>query len=82
MATKLNSFLILFCIGAIIILLTYQSYVRSKFSHQQKPDSDIHRPPTNELDCTRAIYDSHEMLMKIENPLRDLELRSIRMPIM
>ena len=82
MATKLNSFLILFCIGAIIILLTYQPYVRSKFSHQQKPDSDIHRPPTNELDCTQAIYDSQEMLMKIENPLRDSELRSIRMPIM
>ena len=80
MATKLNSILIFF--GATIILLTYQSYVRSKFSHQQKPDSNIHRPPTNELDCTQATYDSHEMLMKIENHLRDSELRSIHMPIM
>ena len=44
-----------------------------EFSHQQKPDSTIHRPPTNELDCTQAIYDSHEML-KIENHLRDSEL--------
>ena len=78
MATKLNSILI--CFGAIIIFLTYQSYVRSKFSQQQKPDSYIH--PTNELDCTEAIYDSHEKLMKIENHLRDLELRSIYMPIM
>ena len=76
--TKLNSIFF----GAIIILLTYQSYVRSKFSHQQKPDSNIHRPPTDELDCTQAIYDSHEMLMKIEYHLRDSELRSIHMPIM
>ena len=60
----------------------YQPYVRSKFSHQQKPDSNIHRPPTNELDCTQAIYDSHEILVKIENHLRDSELKSIRMSIM
>ena len=64
------------------MLLTYQSYVRYKFSHQQKPDSNIHRSPTNVLDCTQAIYDSHEMLMKIQNHLRDSELRSIHMPIM
>ena len=80
MATKLNS--ILFFFGAIIILLTYQSYVRSKFSHQQKPDSNIHRPPTIELNSTHAIYDSDEMLMNIENHLRGSELRSIHMPIM
>ena len=53
-----------------------------KFSHQQKLDSNIHRPPTSELDCTQATYDSHEKLMKIENHLRDSELRSIHMPIM
>ena len=80
MATKLNS--IPFFLGAVIILLTYQSYVRNKFSDQQKPDFNIHRLPTNELDCTQAIYDSHEMLTKIENHLRDSELRSIHMPIM
>ena len=50
MVTKLNSNLILF--GAINIFLTYQSDVRSKFSRPQKPDSNIHRAPTNELDCT------------------------------
>ena len=65
-----------------MISLTYQSYVRSNFSHQQKPDSSIHRPPNNELDCTLAIYDSHEMLMKKENHLRDSDLISIHMPIM
>ena len=80
MSTKLNS--ILFWFGAIIILLTYQSFVRRKYSHQQKPDFNIHRLPTNELDCTQAIYDSLEMLMKIENHLRDSEFRSIHMPIM
>ena len=79
MATKLNSILILFWRYHYLIDL---SYVRSKFSHQQKPDSNIHRPPTNELDCIQAIYDSHEMLMKIEYHLRDSELRSIHMPIM
>ena len=80
MATKLNSILILF--WRYQYSLTYQSYVRSNFSHQQKPYSHIHRPPTNELDCTQTIYDSREMLMKIENHLRDSELRSIHMPIM
>ena len=54
----------------------------SEVSHQQKPDSNIHRLPNIELDCTQAIYDSHEMLMKIENHLRDSELRSIHMSIM
>ena len=83
MATKLKTKLSSnFCFGAIIILLTYQSYVRGKFSHQKKPDSNIHRPPTNELNCTQAIYDSHEILMNIENHLRDSELRSTHMPIM
>ena len=62
--------------------MTYQSYVRSKFSQQQKTGFNIHRPPTIELDCTQAIYDCHEILMKIENHLRDSELRSIHMPIM
>ena len=63
------------------MLLTYQSYVISELSHQQKPDSNIHRPPIKELDCTQAIYDSHEMLMKIGSHLRDSELRSFHMPI-
>ena len=76
--TKRNSN---FVFGAIIILLTYQSYVRSKFSHKQEPDSILHWPPTDELDCTRVIYDSHEMLMKTENHLQDSELRSIHMSI-
>ena len=54
----------------------------SNVSHQQKPDSDIHRPPTNELDCITAQNCSHEMLTKIENQLPDLELRSIHMSLL
>ena len=69
-------------IFAIIILLTSQSYVRSKFSCQQKLDSNIHRPPTNEINCTWAMYDSQDMLMKIENHLQDSELKCVRMSIM
>ena len=72
--TKLNS-------NFVLALLTYQSYVTSKFSDQQKPDSNIHQPPTNELDCTQAIFDSHEMLTKKDNHLRGSELSSIHMPI-
>ena len=77
MATKINSVLVY--VLALSFLLTYQSYVRSKFSHQQKPNSII---KNIELDCTQAIYNSHEILMNIENYLRDSELRSIHMPIM
>ena len=53
MATKLNSILIF---GAIIIFLTYQSDVRSKFLERQKSDSNIQRPPIKDIDCILAIY--------------------------
>ena len=61
--------------------MTTQPDVKSKFSHPQKPYSNIHQPPTKELDSTLAIYDFYEKLMKKENQLRDLELRSIHMSI-
>ena len=48
---------------------------------KQKPDSNIHRTATNELVSIYAIYDSHEMLTKIGNHIRDLGLRSIHMSI-
>ena len=35
-------------------------------SRTQKPDSNIHKPPTIKLDCIKANYNSHEKLMKTE----------------
>ena len=32
---------------------------------------------TNELNCIKAIFDSHEIMIKTENLVRDSKLRSI-----
>ena len=42
-------------------------------------ESIIYWSPTNELDCIKAVYESHEIMMKIKNHVRESEPRSVHM---